>query len=216
VIKIPTTSKKTMKQKPKYKITIDIDDLVVGQAKKAGKKGITLKILNLLEEYIPKKMKIISVCSDFLRKKYPNSIKIPNMIETKKFRLNLKESEKKIVRKKYNIDKNTIAFMSSITFYHGHFEILDYIKQSHGKFVFIGGGEGEEKLKKEIKTKNLHDKIVITGKIPQKEVIKILNSVKMGILPLWNEPIHLARHPLKLLEYLASGICIVVQNRINY
>jgi glycosyltransferase involved in cell wall biosynthesis len=198
--------------KNKYNLAMDIDDLTVEQAKRAGRAGIAIKVLDFLESFIPKRIKFVSVNSDFLKKKYPKSIKIPNMIETNKFRLNLTEAEKEKIRKKYGISKDAIAFMSSISLYHGHFDILNYIKENKKKFVFIGGGEGESRLKEEIKRKGLENKITITGKLPQEEVIKILNSLKIGILPLWDEPIHLARHPLKLLEYLASGICVVACN----
>jgi len=198
--------------KSKYNVSMDIDDLTVEQAKKAGRSGAIIKLLDFLEKYIPKQIRLISVNSDFLKDRYPNSVKIPNMFETKRFRLKLNEKEKNKIRKKYNIDKNTIAFMSSISLYHGHFQMLKHIKNTNKKFIFIGGGEGETKLKEEIKKLGIEKQIVITGKIPQIEAIKIMNSLKIGILPLWDEPIHLARHPLKLVEYLASGLCVTACN----
>jgi glycosyltransferase involved in cell wall biosynthesis len=198
-----------LRARRKHRVIADVDDLLVAQAKAAGTGSLILKLLELVELGIPRRLKHVTVNSRYLNAVFPRAVKIPNMIPTADFQLNLGDTEKNAIKTRYGIDEKTIAFVSTVTLYHGHFDLLNAIAEHNRKFVFVGGGEGEARLRAEIRRNGLDGKIVCTGPLPHDEVIRILNVVRVGILPMSNSPVHLARHPLKLLEYMAAGLCVV-------
>ena len=193
----------------KYRVVADVDDLLVAQARATATSRLTLKLLELVELGIPRRLQHVTVNSRYLNTLFPRAVRIPNMIRVADFQLTLGAAERNAIKARYGIDEATIAFVSTVTLYHGHFEILDAIAKGNRKFVFVGGGEGEARLRDAIRRQGLEDRIVCTGHLPHAEVIRILNVVRVGILPMSNSPVHLARHPLKLLEYMASGLCVV-------
>lgn len=189
-----------------YKVLIDIDDLVPGQMAATGYNNLAVDIYNLIEKVIVKIFDRVSVCSQYLKKRYPGSVIIPNSIF-----LDVWQNEAEVAKLKQ------IAFVGQIGAYHGQMEFIiktvPFLKKERDKkIIFIGGGEELVKLKSKVTELGIKNQVIFTGYISQKEVSKILNQSMVGVIPLWNQPVHLARHPLKLLEYLAGGLVVVTNN----
>lgn len=190
-----------------FKTLIDIEDLVVGQMETAGYSKPLVFIYGILEKIWLKIFNKVAVCSHYLTKRYPDSILLPNMVDLKLW----KKGKQK--------DKKRIVFMGQMGPYHGQLEVLSTLvpvlkKNKNLELVFIGGGEKLKDLEFKIKNLDLKEQVVLTGQLPYNKMGKILLTGNVGILPLWNTPVHQARHPLKLLEYLASGL-VVVTNKVG-
>ncbi len=197
-----------------WRTFIDIDDLSAAQAECHEDTGrLAVFLIRLIEDNLPLLQKRITVNSSYLHEKYKNSTLIPNTLSVAEFdpakHLSARGSRQQELK-----DKTVIAFISSITRYHGHFEIVDYLarngvteKYPEIIFLFVGGGSEETRLRDVIKESGQN--IVMTGQIPQEEVKKYLAVCDVGLLPLQNLSIHKSRHPLKLLEYMASETAVV-------
>lgn len=194
-----------------FKTLIDIEDLVIGQMEASGYPRSLVGIYGLLEKAWVRIFDKVAVCSHFLQKRYPGSHLLLNMIEVafwiEQESRRAGDQEKKIV------------FVGQMGPYHGQMEVLQslapVLKETRKlKLVFVGAGEMEERLKLKTKELRLEKQVVFTGQLPQDEVRRTLATAHIGLLPLWNTPVHQARHPLKLLEYLASGL-MVVANKVG-
>lgn len=193
-----------------FKTFIDIEDLVVGQMEAAGYPKYLIKIYGFFEKVAIRIFDKVSVCSHYLQKTFPGSFLLSNTIDTSLWK-GRKDKKEKV--------KKEIVFVGQMGFYHGQIETLQALvpilrNNKNLKLIFVGGGEMLGKLKSKVKKEKLEKQVVFTGQIPQTKVRKILAEADIGILPLWESPVHQARHPLKLLEYLASGL-VVVTNKVG-
>jgi len=192
-----------------FRTFLDIEDLVSGQMEASGYPKILVKIYEYFEKVLVKIFDKVSVCSFYLQKRYPGSVILPNMVDFDFWRR----------RKRKMGDGKNIVFVGQMGVYHGQIEVLkkfaSLLKENNNlSFIFVGGGEIFEDLKSEILNLGLEKKVILTGQVSQKKVREILQTCEVGILPLWDIPVHKARHPLKLLEYLASGL-VVITNKVG-
>lgn len=194
-----------------FKTFIDIEDLVIGQMEASGYPKFLIRIYDYIEQIWARIFDKVAVCSHFLQRRYPGSHLLPNMIEVafwmEQESRRAGEQEKKIV------------FVGQMGPYHGQMEALQslapVLKEARKlKLVFVGAGEMEERLKLKTEKLRLEKQVIFTGQLPQDEVRRILATADIGLLPLWDAPVHQARHPLKLLEYLASGL-MVITNKVG-
>lgn len=192
-----------------YDTYLDIEDYALGQMEAAGYHQILVKGYRIFERVFLPIFKRACVCSRFLQKEYNKSMYIPNMIDLEYWRHKLKP--KKDIKK--------IVFVGQVGLYHGQKEVLESFapllgRQKNLRLIFIGGGEGLDKLKTDLRQNNIKKQVVFTGQVGQDKVKEILSNSDVGILPLWDKPVYQARHPLKLIEYLAMGL-IVVTNKVG-
>jgi glycosyltransferase involved in cell wall biosynthesis len=109
-----------------------------------------------------------------------------------------------------------------IVFYHGDLtpkrgiqnaiKAIDLCKQriSNILFMVVGTGDGESELKKITKELKLEENILFTGGIPFEKVADYIKTADVGIIPLpaidwWN-----VSSPIKLKEYLAMQLPVIV------
>ncbi len=85
-------------------------------------------------------------------------------------------------------------------------------KNSNIKFMLVGDGDAAEGLKKLAKESKLEDKIIFTGKIPHQDVPKYMSSFDAGICQLRDTFVFRQSFPMKILEYLATGIPVLASN----
>jgi len=69
-----------------------------------------------------------------------------------------------------------------------------------------GEGNDERKIARE---SEINEKLFFHGKIPNNDIAKILAKSHVGIMTMPDEPIWRMSSPLKLAEYLASGLAII-------
>lgn len=192
-----------------FKTFIDIEDLVTGQMEAAGYPQFLVEIYGLIEKIWLKIFDKVGVCSHYLQKRFPGSILLPNMIEV--------DLWKRTSLRQDFAGQRKIIFVGQMGAYHGQMEVLQGLipilrKNKNLMLIFVGGGEMMENLKLKIKNEKLGNQVILTGQLFQNKVRKILNTADIGLLPHWDTPVHQARHPLKLLEYLASGLVVITNS----
>lgn len=197
-----------------FKTLIDVDDLVVGQMEAAGYPKFLVKVYGFIEKAWVRIFDKVAVCSRYLAERYPGSVILPNMVEVEFWRAEV-APHRTVAR----FPARSIVFVGQIGPYHGQEEVLENFvgllkKRQDVRLIFVGGGEKIEDLRRKIQDLRLEKQVVLTGQIPQGKVRDILANAKIGLLPLWDTPVHQARHPLKLLEYLAAGL-VVVTNKVG-
>jgi glycosyltransferase involved in cell wall biosynthesis len=114
-----------------------------------------------------------------------------------------------------NKDQFTIMFHGTIGKLQNIELILDYAELLLRKdiqdinFLIIGDGGKSDYLKKEIKNRKLNN-IDYLGRKHIKEIPEIINSVDLGISPRMDGVIGKTAFPVKVYEYLACGVPVIV------
>lgn len=178
-------------------------------------------------EIIEKTSKFITV-SDYMGKdlqNFSNRIKnkefltLKNIINYEKFKKNLTDNEKTILKNKYhiNIDEKVIIFVGRLTEEKGIRQLLMAInKVAYEKFKLLIVGSyffntkvksGFEKELDELVTKN-KEKIIFTGYINYDEIYQLYKISDFAVLPsMWDEPAGLT-----IQEAEACGLPVITTN----
>jgi colanic acid biosynthesis glycosyl transferase WcaI len=99
----------------------------------------------------------------------------------------------------------------------GHAQDLDKValavKSMNGtynlKFLIVGDGDIEERLKDLVKAESISDSVIFTGILPREEIPRLLSESLIGVAPLKKlENLEYAA-PTKAYEYMACGIPFV-------
>ena len=85
-------------------------------------------------------------------------------------------------------------------------------KRANLNLVFIGDGDSKKQLQNYIKEKGIMDSVVFLNQIPHSLVPEYISSFNFGLCYLPNDPIYKYSFPLKILEYLACGIPVMVND----
>jgi len=193
-----------------YRVYIDLDDLNSTQAQAAGYSRIAVRIYSALEKTIPSFARKVTVCSHYLQKKYPGSILLPNMYDKEDFsHLPIRSDRKR--------GWTTVIYLGMMGLYHGEKEIIKCIpsmlnQEKKLRFVFIGWGEDEADARALARHLKISRYIRFTGRIPYRRAVKWLSRSDIGLLPMEDTSLFRARHPLKMLDYMAAGVCCLASN----
>ena len=117
-------------------------------------------------------------------------------------------------KKRNETNEKTIGFIGRITASKGIEDLIEAFKElgKEYKLIIIGTGDLEEKIKREIKEKQLEKRVVIKSAVPYFELPKHLNEMGIIILPSrttkrWKEQLgHI------LLEAMACEIPVIGSN----
>lgn len=83
----------------------------------------------------------------------------------------------------------------------------------NGILTFSGYGPLEESLKLLVKSENLTDRVVFTGRYEPRDAIKILADHDIGVLPFRDVTLSIVySSPNKLFDYAAAGLAIAASN----
>ena len=87
----------------------------------------------------------------------------------------------------------------------------DFVKEyTNSKFLVIGDGEGLPSLRKIVFSMKLERSVIFTGPQPYQNLPQALSTFDAGILPFSpKNPRHYIPRPLKLFQYLSSGVPVV-------
>lgn len=101
-----------------------------------------------------------------------------------------------------------ILYVGRLSYRKGLFDFLKVAKQIcknyHIKFILVGKGELEGKLKERVRKENLQDKIIFLGHISRKKLIQLYQNATLLIMPS-----HYESGPLVILEAMSCGVPIV-------
>jgi glycosyltransferase involved in cell wall biosynthesis len=110
----------------------------------------------------------------------------------------------------------TVGFLGSLKPWHGlshlvdAFEIL-YRKDPRIRLLLIGDGPERKSLTEKLTQRNLTGVVHFTGLIPPSEVPRFLASIDVAVAP-YPEIEGLYFSPIKVFEYMAAGLPIVVSD----
>ena len=125
-------------------------------------------------------------------------------------RFNPEKVDSTYFRNKYGIsdDDLVLFFMGWLYQFSGLKEValeLSKIKESYPniKLLIVGDGDAEEELKEIIKSKNMEDTVIMTGRMLFDDIPKLIASADICLLPAYNNEIMRDIVPIKIYEYLA-------------
>ncbi len=190
-----------------YRVCFDVDDLNSAQATAAGYGGIAARIYAVCERTVPRMAWKVTVCSRYLRRMYPGAILLPNMYEKENFVRN------RVTRSRAS-HRTTVAYLGMMGFYHGEQWIIRLIpailRKNEGiRFLFIGWGEGENRARGLVSRLGVGKYVRFTGRLSYRRAVRRLSGADIGLLPMEDAPLYRARHPLKMVDYMAAGVCCV-------
>lgn len=87
-------------------------------------------------------------------------------------------------------------------------EILQRVKRKDISFLIVGDGDGKERMEQAV-PKELRDRIIFTGRLPESEVVDAMNAMDIGFVTLFGE-MGKYRLTTKLPEYLACGVPVAM------
>ena len=157
-----------------------------------------------------------------LPKKYLKKTTIlPNGVDLELFKGEISDKEKDELKERYDIpkDKKIVGFVGALSMWFNFDDLVgatDYLDE-YIHIVVIGDGVNYAGLKK--KTVN-NNKISLLGRLPHKEVLKLLNSLICVCIAPYNKNWFGASetgffHSRKVTEYLAAGKPIICSNIIG-
>ncbi|MCS7466758.1 glycosyltransferase family 4 protein [Stieleria sp. ICT_E10.1] len=112
-------------------------------------------------------------------------------------------------------DAVVIGFVGSLRKWHG----IDFFAGAMAKiaaqfdrarFIFVGRGEHEPELRRQVMEAGIEDKVHFLGAIPHSDVYPWVAAMDIGVMPDSNE----FGSPMKILEYMAMG-CVPVGPRLG-
>ncbi len=108
--------------------------------------------------------------------------------------------------------KTEICYIGGITRIRGVFELVESLRYTEGVRLNIAGAFSPESLKQELQAKDEWTKVNDCGFVGREEVSKILNTSKIGIVTLYPQPNYLESLPIKMFEYMLSGIPVIASD----
>jgi len=189
---------------------IKIDDAVY--AKSSGLKSLQRRIEKRFSSKSLEGATEILVLNEYMKKTVIRSYNIPekkisimpNGIDETFFQVKDVKREEKIV-------------FSGVMYYHRGLDILleaveKVIKKiPNARFVFLGSGPEEQKLREVVSKKNLGSNVEFKGWVDRNDIPMHLASASVGIGPLRLSSITENSIPIKVLEYMASSLPIIAK-----
>ena len=132
---------------------------------------------------------------------------VPNGVDTDLFEP--READQELIAMHGLSGKTIIGFIGSLYFYEG----LEYLtdaallllkERDDVKFMFVGEGEAEERLRARIPA-DLRESFVFTGKVPHDEVQRYYSVIDILVYPRVKSRLTELTTPLKPLEAMAMG-----------
>lgn len=148
-----------------------------------------------------------------------NCVVLKNGIDSDLFSKKICETDKNIIRKSYNLNKedNILLFTGRLIPEKGIKELIEatqYTNEKNYKLLIVGSSlnnikiktKYEEELRKQIIKTN--DKIIFTGFVNYSEIYKFYNIADLAIIPsMWDDPA-----PLTVIEAMTAGLPIITTN----
>ena len=116
--------------------------------------------------------------------------------------------------KKSDLNSNQVIFSGAMYHHRGIDVLLESVskvtkKIPDSKFVLLGDGPEMEELKKMVYGKEISKNVIFKGWVDRNEIPKYLSESSIGIGPLRNTEVTRHALPIKVLEYMASGLPIL-------
>ncbi len=178
----------------------------------------------ITKEWLPKNTrKILSSFVDFLERKISskldgiitvvpaisNRFKNLGIVEVRNYPIiDSFEADQKYGKEKY------LIYVGSLTYRRGLPEMVKAIGKVKTKDIsfYIGGKFDDNGLKEELSQIDGWNKVRHLGWIEKKEILAIMSGAIAGLLTLREIPSHLESLPVKMFEYMLSGIPVIASD----
>ncbi len=105
--------------------------------------------------------------------------------------------------------EDAMTYIGSITEPRGIFDMLEILKHVDIKLVLAGKFSNKE-LEAKAKSMPGWEKVEYLGFVGKDQVLRILQRVKIGLVPLHKTEKYLGAYPVKLFEYMNAGIPVII------
>lgn len=114
--------------------------------------------------------------------------------------------------KQYSKDRNEIVYIGSLTRERGIVQIVESLNYLEDVTLNIGGKYGDKTLQEELISSSGWSKVNFLGFLSRKEVKETMCKSKIGLVTLLPKINYLDSLPVKMFEYMASGIPVIASD----
>ena len=111
----------------------------------------------------------------------------------------------------WELRDNSLCYIGSISKTRGIIPIVESLAVSNLKLELAGNFSGDITLENLMELKG-HEKVDYLGIINRSEIVKLLSRVKVGLVTLLPTPSYIESLPIKMFEYMVSGIPVVASD----
>lgn len=136
---------------------------------------------------------------------------LPNAVNEKFFHPGVKISEQLVNTLKLK-NKIVVGFVGGLVHWHNFNFLLDVFEDIvinnlclNIILLFVGSGNLEVELKKQVKDRRLNDNVIFAGEVSNKEVPRFIKLMDICLIPHSNQ----FRSPIKMFEYMSLGKPVV-------
>ncbi|WP_028471267.1 TIGR04063 family PEP-CTERM/XrtA system glycosyltransferase [Neptunomonas japonica] len=185
--------------------------------------GVRYKLTRALETYVFKNADAVTTICEGLRKDIvargignEKITVIPNAVDIDKFSV-ITHSDQALTEKLQLQGKKVLGFIGSFYAYEGLLLLLDSLPEMISKnpdirLLLVGGGPQNDLIESKIKSLNLQQYVVTTGRVPHTEVQSYYSLVDIFIYPRLAMRLTELVTPLKPLEAMAQGKLVVASD----
>ncbi len=167
---------------------------------------VVSKLVENIEKYCSKKLFGIITATPIIAKRFskynPNTITVCNYPIL---------SELNQVSADWSSRDNSLCYIGSISKTRGIIPIVESLATSNLKLELAGAFSGDITLENLMKLKG-HEKVDYLGIINRSEIVKLLSRVKVGLVTLLPTPSYVESLPIKMFEYMVSGIPVIASD----
>lgn len=212
----------------RVKYITELNGLILEEAKHQGIPSFQIKIINLFHKYNLKIADRIITVTDgigrIIAERYKLDIeKIEVISNGANDTLFFPREKSQKLLKQFNFTNNdiVIGYLGILTSWHALEYLMDAFlitENTNLKLLIVGDGPLYNKMKIWIEKNNLHNRVIMTGKVEYNQVSEYVSIFDYCYMGISKEPLDGGVSPLKFFEYMASGKPMITSNvpDINY
>lgn len=162
-------------------------------------------IFKMLENYIAYRFDALVVTTADIAKRFVNSIK--PIVVLFNYPL-LSEMTHQI---SWSLRKNEVCYLGSISRIRGILVLIEALSEAQVPLQ-LAGSWSESDLRDQLIGRSGWHFVNELGVLDRKEVVRLLGTVKVGLVTLLSTPSHQWALPIKLFEYMAAGLPVIASN----
>jgi glycosyltransferase involved in cell wall biosynthesis len=163
-------------------------------------------IFGIYESYVCVKFDAIIAATPYIRDKF---LKInSNSIDINNFPL----LDELINASEWHMKKNEVSYIGAISNIRGAVQVVEAMVFTEGVKLNLGGKFDERDTEKKIKTRKGWEKVNELGFLSRKDVGRVFERSKIGLVTFLPFPNHIDSQPNKMFEYMSAGLPIVASN----
>lgn len=202
-----------------YEVRALWEDAAVDQGK-TYVNSLRYKLTQLLETYLLRNAHVVvTICEGLKEEVIKRKVSInrivvvPNGVDCNKFI----PTEKDVgLLQKYGINESDeiIGFIGSFYEFEGVKNMIEAMNEistqtKHIKMIIVGGGIEEANLKQLTKNLRLEDRVIFTGKVPHKDILRYYSLMDVLVYPRQKKRITEMVTPIKPLEAMALEKAVI-------